>query len=233
MPTLAEDTSRRSQRGKGAPAMMVSRAVLAVLLLAFAGPALAQNPGAEEQEKTYTLEESIQRYDGVIRQVEETIIPKVRTMIAEALYEKARTWQRANRLQEAVATYDDLLRQFQHSSFDDHRRIVANTLINRGVAVTKLGRVEEALAGFDEVLDILAERSDGEARQGITLALYNKACGYALLGNVTLAIENLSLWRESAGGFNCAKIDNDSDFNRIRNDPTFYEYMKTNSCTAF
>lgn len=213
--------------------MSVSRAVVAVFLLSSTGPALAQNPGTPEQEKTYTLEESIQRYDGVIRQVEETIIPKVRTMIAEALYEKARTWQRANRLQEAVATYDDLLRQFQHSSFDDHRRIVANTLINRGVAVTKLGRVEEALAGFDEVLNILAGRSDGEARQGITLALYNKACGFALLGNVSLAIENLSLWQERVDEFNCAKIDNESDFNTIRNDPAFHDYMKTNGCTAF
>jgi len=229
----AEDSSRRMQRGKGAPAMKVSRAIVAVFLLCSAGPAPAQNPGAEEQEKTYTLEESIQRHDDLIRQVEETIIPAARTMLAAALYDKARTWQRANRLQEAVATYDDLLRQFQHSSFDDHRRIVANTLINRGVAVSKLGRVEEALAGFDEVLNIFAERSDGEARQGITLALYNKACGFALLGNVSLAIENLSLWQERIGGFDCAKIDNDSDFNKIRSDPTFYEYMKTNSCTAF
>ncbi|MCH7547906.1 MAG: hypothetical protein IID30_16025, partial [Planctomycetes bacterium] len=58
-------------------------------------------------------------------------------------------------------------------------------------------------------------------------ALYNLACVEALRGDVDATITRLRVWAEYHPAPSRLKIVNDEDFDRVRDDPTFMEFVNT------
>jgi adenylate cyclase len=57
------------------------------------------------------------------------------------------------------------------------------------------------------------------------VTLYNVACDYALLGDVDLAMDVLERWRPRANPRTKEWIRSDSDFDPLRSDPRFQEFL--------
>lgn len=98
-------------------------------------------------------------------------------------------------------------------------------MINKGNALSRLGRHTDAITTYDEVIAEL-RRDDPVDRDRLAHAVYNKACAHALMGQVT---KTVSLLEESRGfAVTAATKDlvSDTDFDPIRNKPTFQRFLK-------
>ena len=75
-----------------------------------------------------------------------------------------------------------------------------------------MGEREKAMDWLDHALSIDPDDPN---------ALYNAACTYSLLGEIDKAMEMLTRWSENAGSEYNGWLQNDTDLERVRNDPRY------------
>ncbi|GEM_PF-4017931 len=85
-----------------------------------------------------------------------------------------------------------------------------------GNALSKLERYEEAVEKYTKALEI---RPDDEH------ALFNTACVYGLMNNLEQCLQYLEKWSSTAANPTASTIASDSDFDQLRSEPRFIEFV--------
>lgn len=149
------------------------------------------------------------------------------------------------RFVEAIASYDKALELEPEDS---------STWYNRGLALCQLGRFSEAIGSYDKALELQPDkyqawhnrgqilRQQGRFQEAIAnydvaielkpdyaIAWYNKACCYALQGNTELALFNLKQTLQLNAVQYLSKAKTDPDFDNIRANQQFQNFLVTNS----
>ncbi|MCK0127432.1 tetratricopeptide repeat protein [Erythrobacter sp. F6033] len=174
--------------------------------------------------------EAIAVYDAVVDRFGESDDPALQRKVAIALSNKGVRLGALNRSKEAIAVYDAVMDRYGENDDPTLQKQVAMALVNKGVVLTTLNRSEEAVAVYDVVVDRFGESDDPAPLEHVAMALFNKACAFALQDKVTATIEALTHWRDHSGSLDCEKIANDTDFDKIRDRPTFRKFLKDNGC---
>ncbi len=170
--------------------------------------------------------EELAAYDDVVNRFGASDAPALREYVAQALVNKG------NRLGhgDALAAYDEVERRFGASDAPALREQVAKALFNKGVRLGEAGRHDDALAAYAEVERRFGASDAPAMREYVAKALFNKACVCAQLDRVTDCIAALSQWRDRTDRLDCDQIARDSDFDTIRERPTFRAFLKANGC---
>jgi tetratricopeptide (TPR) repeat protein len=96
--------------------------------------------------------EALSYFDDAISRRGGAIDPVSRTIVAEALYNKAATLNRLGRFDDAVTCFDEVVERFGDATDPSQRAMVARALEGKGTALGRLGRSRERIATLDEVL---------------------------------------------------------------------------------
>ena len=89
-----------------------------------------------------------------------------------------------------------------------------------------LGYALHMMRDLDQAIEAYAKAETIPGSRKRSLAIYNKACVYGLMRDAEHAVEQLAKMRNSTW-LKPATIREDSDFDRIRNDPEFAQFMAT------
>lgn len=146
------------------------------------------------------------------------------------LNEKCRLYEKALQLQpdypEALNNWGNALsklKQYEEaiSKYQQALRLKPDfpeAMNNWGASLNDLTRCKEAVDKFEKALRINPNNYT---------SIFNTACSHALMTNIQEAIRFLDKWRESNPNASIEKINNDSDFDSIREDPAFQEYLQS------
>ena len=119
-------------------------------------------------------------------------------------------------VQDAIADFDAVL-----AMNDAPAEQKANALFNRGVTKGQLPQpdVQGAIADYDAVLAMTDATTEQKAN-----ALFNLGCTKSLQDNASAAVSYLRRWQEADPLACQEKLDQDLDFDAIRDDPAFIEF---------
>ena len=152
-----------------------------------------------------TLDE-LSRYEEAIGKCEQALLLKPN--YPEALYNWGNGLYKLTRYEEAIGKYEQAL--LLKPNYPE-------ALYNWGVALYKLTRYEEAIGKYQQALQLKPNDSE---------TIFNTACSYAMMANVPPTIHYLDKWREADASASIEKVNNDSDFDGIREDPVFQSYLQ-------
>ncbi len=124
-----------------------------------------------------------------------------------AWYNRGNALEQLKRYDDALACYNIVLKL----NPDDE-----NAWYSRGWVLYEMGKYHDAIASYDEAL-IMKPLDDS--------TWYNKACCYAVLGNVEKTIECLQAATKLSPNQYHQMVKIESDFDIIRNDARFQEFM--------
>ncbi len=179
---------------------------------------------------------AIASYDEVVRLYGESDNPALQEQVAGALFNKgvAQGNQQPPDIVGAIASYDEVVRLYGESDNPALQERVAGALVNKGVAQgnQQPPDIVGAIASYDDVVRRYGESDTPALQVGVAKALFNKACAYALQGTVTKTIEALNAHAERLGHLDCEKIANDSDFDNVRDRPSFQKFLRDHDCQS-
>ena len=180
------------------------------------------------------LEEECRLYEQAVR---------LKPDFPEALNNWGNALGKLKRFEEAIQKYQQAL-QFKPDSHD--------VLCNWGLALHHSKRYEEAIGKYDQALEIKPDDPEVIDSWGVALhylnrfeeairkyeralrlkpdyyiAFFNTACAYAMMTHISETIHFLDKWREADITASIEKINNDSAFYDISEEPVFQEYLQT------
>jgi len=157
-------------------------------------------------------------------------MPMMRRRLAIVLVNKGVALGLLLRFEEAISVYDDVVKRFSDSDARALQKWVATALVNKSVALYMLGRFKDQIEVCDYVVKRFGDSDAPALRELIALAHFNRACAFAQLNNVDDARSALNAWKAISGPIDCAKIRNEADFDPIRSDPAFIDFLRDNGC---
>lgn len=169
-------------------------------------------------------------YDDLLARFVDSAHPSLQGQVAMTLLNKGVTLSELKRFEDAIAIYDELLARFGDSGLPAMQKQIAMALVNKGVALADLDRSENAIAIYDDVVARFVTNPLPVLQEQLANALFNKACALAKLSRVADCISVLEQWRDHSGALDCASIADDSDFDRVRDDPKFIAFLAENGC---
>ena len=113
-----------------------------------------------------------------------------------------------SRYEEAIGKYQQAL-QFKPNYHE--------ALYNWGLALSKLTRYQEAISKYQQALQLNLDYDD---------AIFNIACAYAMMANIPETIHYIDKWRSVDASASIEKVNDDSDFDGIREDHVFQSYLQ-------
>jgi len=176
--------------------------------------------------------EALRVYEHLLRRFANNDRPALQKQVAQALVNKGLTLGLMQRHEEELAAYDELLRRFADSDRPELQEPVARALFSKGLALGEMGRPIEANAAHDELLHRLADSDRPEIKKWVAKALYYKASMLARQNKTAEATAVLEQWVAKAGKVDCELIAKDSDFDPIRDDPGFQDFLRRHGCIA-
>lgn len=160
-----------------------------------------------------------------------------------AFYNSGLILDELGRYEEAINKYQQVVQLRPNDSY---------ALYNWGNALCKLRRYEESVEKYEQAFQFKSDYSDGLINWGVVLhylkqyeeatekykqalqvdpdnyiAIFNTACAYAMMTNVPEAIHYLEKWREADASASIEKINSESDFDSVRQDLVFQEYLQS------
>ncbi|MSO99062.1 MAG: hypothetical protein EXR11_12735 [Rhodospirillaceae bacterium] len=148
------------------------------------------------------------------------------TAVSYALNAQGVSLSQLNRAAEALAVYDDVVARFGARTEPALLERVAQALVNKGGTLGELNRAAEALAIYDDVVARFGARTEPALLEPVARAHYNRACAYALLRDAKRSIAALEEMKKIRGKIDWDQIEKDKDFDPIRTDPSFLDFMK-------
>ena len=173
---------------------------------------IAEAVANEESEKVLELTRAFRR------------LHRTETAISTSLDFEVGALIELNRPEEAIDVSIELEQRFGDSPQTNARGHAIGVRVGHTNALTKLGRLGEAHAVLDEFFERANETPLGRANIG--RAHYNRACLYALAGDVDKVSVELEKMIASDPSLNKKEVEDDSDFDAIREDPKFKAVVK-------
>jgi tetratricopeptide (TPR) repeat protein len=175
-------------------------------------------------------EEAVSVADEALRRFGEDDDAGLQLSIAKAMLTKGFSLGRLGKREEAIENNNLLAEKFGESSDPEVLTEVALALVNKGGELAALGRRADAITVFDSVMAKFEGSEEPSVQKWVTYAAYSKACSLALMNKVTATIDALEDWKARTGTFDCDTIENDPDFDEIRDRPAFARYMRKQGC---
>jgi tetratricopeptide (TPR) repeat protein len=168
-------------------------------------------------------EEAVAVYDEVIRREGGATEPALRELVAKALLNKGVTLRQLGRGEAAIAAYDEVVRREVEATEPALRELAAQALVGKGILLFKSAAGESsqsALVLKSESREALARAEQLWPGSGS----YNLACVAAVDGEASEAVRWLNV-AAAHGRVTREKVEQDSDFDGIRNHPALVEFL--------
>lgn len=157
-------------------------------------------------------------------------VPALREPIAMALVNKGVTLVQIEKPEDAIGGFDEFLRRFGESEEPALRESIAMALMFKGVALAQSKKPRDAILTLEKLTEDFGDSSAAWWAKMAGDAYFNLACAYGLDGKVKDAIASLKNWADSLGTFDCKKVAEDADFDKIRTRTMFKKFLKEQGC---
>jgi tetratricopeptide (TPR) repeat protein len=109
-----------------------------------------------------------------VREFEKEDHPKLRTIVARALFNQARGYEEVEEPEEAVRIFTQIVEQFSDDLADPLREVVAASLVNKATRLERLGDIEGALQACSQVWEQFRDADDEKLQKQAYFGLANR-----------------------------------------------------------
>ncbi|MEL6529136.1 MAG: tetratricopeptide repeat protein [Pseudomonadota bacterium] len=174
--------------------------------------------------------QAIKFYSSLIARFEAEKDPSFVATVAISRVNMGVSLRNVGRVRDAIVEYDIIISRYKNSTSKPLSFQVATAFLKKAVCLNVLGNPDKAIYYSEQAREHFNGLSLPGVNERIEAAIFNRACSNALLGRVRDTISSLQEWHAHQGFFDCSDILNDSDFDRVRDRPTFRKYLEKNGC---